>query len=114
MQSIPDNFLSGIQIFFPDPWPKRRHHKRRLIQAEFVDLLWHKLKTGAFVHMATDWEDYAHHMMQVFTQYSGFNNLVGSGNYLTEDHVLRLHTKFELRGKRLGHGVWDMMFIKIT
>lgn len=113
VQNIPDESLSGIQIFFPDPWPKRRHLKRRLIQTDFVELLWHKLKIGGFVHLATDWEQYARHMMQVFSDHSGFNNMAGHGHYLSSHQHQRPLTKFESRGQKLGHGVWDLMFIKV-
>jgi len=111
-KSIPDFSLSGVQIYFPDPWPKKRHHKRRLIQPEFIELLHQKLKIGGKIHLATDWQNYAEYMMQVMTEAPGFNNLAGQGHFIVNDH-LRPKTKFEQRGLQLGHGVWDLMFIKL-
>lgn len=112
VQCVPEASLSEINIYFPDPWPKRRHHKRRLIQPPFVELLRHKLKLGGRLHLATDWENYAQQMMQVLSGHAGFNNLVGQGNFV-ENQQVRLLTKFEKRGLRLGHPVWDMIFIKL-
>lgn len=111
-KSIADASLSGLQIYFPDPWHKKRHHKRRLIQPGFVELLWQKLKFGGQVHLATDWENYAEQMMEVLSNHDGFNNVVGRGNYV-QDQQLRPTTKFEKRGQRLGHGVWDLVFVKM-
>ncbi len=108
---IPDESLKGIQIFFPDPWHKKKHHKRRLIQPEFASLLLRKLKKSGYVHLATDWENYAEHMMQVFSESPGFENIAGGGNFVKEKTDRPL-TKFEQRGLRLGHGVWDLIFIK--
>lgn len=110
-QSIKDGSLAEINIFFPDPWPKKRHHKRRLIQPPFVELLNRKLKTGGQLHFATDWEDYAHQMMAVMSAAKGFKNSAGEGEFVKNQNV-RLPTKFEKRGERLGHGVWDLIFIK--
>lgn len=107
-QRIPDASLAAVCIFFPDPWPKKRHHKRRLVQPEFVALLRRKLNIGATLHMATDWEDYAQHMMQVLSQAEGFENCAGVGRYALAGE--RPPTKFERRGQRLGHGVWDLLF----
>ena len=113
---VPDDSLSAIYIFFPDPWHKKRHHKRRIIQTGFVELLKQKLKDGAILHYATDWEDYAHHMMEVMRQLDGFTNLadgsVREGGF-SERPDYRPITKFEQRGLRLGHGVWDLIFRKI-
>lgn len=108
---IADHSLEGVHIFFPDPWHKKKHHKRRLVQPEFVNLLARKLKPGGVIHLATDWEDYAIHMMEVMTQAQGFKNLAGAGNY-RERPDYRPLTKFEQRGHRLGHGVWDLLFEK--
>ncbi len=110
-QGIKDASLQGINIFFPDPWPKRRHHKRRLIQAEVVDLLGSKLASEGFLHLATDVEAYALLAQRV---------LQASAYFLRIDHTPSVlygyrggqDTKFEKRGKRLGHQVWDMYFIK--
>jgi len=110
-QSISDQSLSAVYIFFPDPWHKKRHHKRRLIQPNFVELLKRKLKTGGVLHYATDWENYAEHMMEVMKGIDGFENLAGQGKYSPKPEY-RPTTKFETRGIRLGHGVWDMLFKK--
>jgi tRNA (guanine-N7-)-methyltransferase len=109
--SIADNSLSTVQLFFPDPWHKKRHHKRRIVQAEFAQLLRRKLKTGGVFHMATDWENYAEHMLEVMKAAEGYSNLSETNDYVPRpDH--RPLTKFENRGVNLGHGVWDLMFRK--
>jgi len=103
-----DGSLDGVQIFFPDPWHKKRHHKRRLIQAEFVDLLTQKLKPGGQLHLATDWQPYAEQMLEVLENQDRLVNEAGVGNYSTPGN--RPATKFENRGRKLGHGVWDVNF----
>ncbi|SDZ91899.1 tRNA (guanosine(46)-N7)-methyltransferase TrmB [Alkalimonas amylolytica] len=108
-QMIPDNSLATIQLFFPDPWPKKKHHKRRIVQADFVQQLRSKLSIGGVFHMATDWQHYAEHMLEVMQAAEGFSNLSASNDYV-ERPAHRPVTKFELRGKKLGHGVWDLMF----
>jgi tRNA (guanine-N7-)-methyltransferase len=108
---IADHALDRVQIFFPDPWHKTRHHKRRLIQPDFVQELRAKLKPGGILHLATDWEPYAKHMMKVLSAAPGFRNASGAGAWAAE-HARPL-TKFEQRGQRLGHGVWDLLFEKI-
>ncbi len=108
---IADNSLSRVQIYFPDPWHKKRHHKRRLIQPEFVQLLRRKLAAGGVIHLATDWENYAEHMMQVMSEAPGFCNCQGPGQFAPRPDY-RPITKFEKRGERLGHGVWDLLFEK--
>lgn len=113
LQCINDNSLDGIQIFFPDPWPKRRHHKRRLIQNEFVNLLIKKLKPHGKLCLATDWEDYAIQMMKVLSEFSTLTNTAGINQYAPRPNERPL-TKYELRGQRLGHGVWDLVFEKNT
>jgi tRNA (guanine-N7-)-methyltransferase len=110
-QNIADASLDAVYIFFPDPWHKKRHHKRRLIQPAFVELLRQRLKPGGLLHMATDWEDYALHMLAVMNQVAGFRNLAADGKFC-ERPDYRLLTKFEQRGLRLGHGVWDLLFRK--
>ena len=101
--------LSRVQIFFPDPWHKKRHHKRRLIQTAFVQTLVSKLKPGGTIHVATDWENYAEHILEVLSANHDIENTV-------EDYApkpeYRPHTKYEARGIRLGHGVWDLVFQK--
>jgi tRNA (guanine-N7-)-methyltransferase len=106
---IPNASLDTIQIFFPDPWQKKRHHKRRLIQPPFMSQLASKLKTGGVLHLATDWENYAEQMMEVLSAAEGFSNTCGEGHFAPRP-AHRPLTKFELRGERLGHGVWDLIF----
>lgn len=107
---LADASLDGIHIFFPDPWHKKRHNKRRLVQAPFVAKLLPKLKSGGYIHMATDWEEYAAQMLEVLGGFAELQNTV-DGYAPTPDY--RPETKFEARGKRLGHGVWDLVFKKI-
>lgn len=102
----PDS-LAGVHIFFPDPWPKKRHHKRRLIQAPFVALLASRLQVGGYVHCATDWEEYAQQMLEVLT---GETLLENTAADFAPRPAYRPLTKFEQRGLRLGHGVWDLVF----
>jgi len=106
-----DETLAGVLIFFPDPWPKKRHHKRRLIQIDFVRLLVQKVQIGGYIHLATDWENYAEHMLYVVERVPGLKNPAGKGDYTPRPESRPL-TKFEQRGKKLGHGVWDIMVIK--
>ena len=106
---IADASLDTVQIFFPDPWHKKRHHKRRLIQPEFVAHLISKLKPGGLIHLATDWENYAEQMMEVLAAAEGLSNQVGPGEFAPRPDCRPL-TKFEARGERLGHGVWDLLF----
>ncbi len=101
--------LSGVQIFFPDPWPKKRHHKRRLIQTEFISHVLTRLKPGGFIHCATDWEAYAQHMLSVLSSIPGLENDSETHDYVPRPTIRPL-TKFEQRGQNLGHGVWDLMF----
>ncbi|TAL60833.1 MAG: tRNA (guanosine(46)-N7)-methyltransferase TrmB [Legionella sp.] len=108
---LADNSLAGVQIFFPDPWHKKRHHKRRLIQKEFIQLLVQKIRPGGFVHCATDWQDYAEHILDVLNDEPHLLNTQTDGGYSPKP-ASRPLTKFEQRGERLGHGVWDMIFIK--
>ena len=110
-QMIPDASLDVVCIFFPDPWPKKRHHKRRLIQTPFIKLLGNKLKNGGTLHMATDWEDYAFHMMAVMKHALEFVNAAGQNNFSPRPDYRPL-TKFEQRGRRLGHQVWDLIYTK--
>jgi tRNA (guanine-N7-)-methyltransferase len=108
-ECIADAGLDGVQVFFPDPWHKKRHHKRRLIQPEFVKLLSRKLKPGGCLHLATDWENYADHMLEVLSAEPALVNSSGPGQYSARPGARPL-TKFEQRGQRLGHGVWDLLF----
>ena len=111
-ERLPDACFIRIQIFFPDPWPKKRHHKRRLIQPPFALLLARKLRPGGHLHLATDWEDYAHHMLRVLETAAPFVNTAGLGRF-TPRPAYRPLTKFEHRGQRLGHGVRDLVFKRI-
>lgn len=106
---IADGSLSRMQLFFPDPWHKKRHHKRRIVQPEFVEKLRGKLAIGGVFHMATDWENYAEHMLEIMSVAPGYKNLSSSNGYVPRPEQRPL-TKFEQRGHRLGHGVWDLMF----
>jgi len=106
---IADGSLTTMQLFFPDPWHKKRHHKRRIVQPEFVESLRQKLKIGGVFHMATDWENYAEHMLEVMTAAPGYENISDTQDYVPRPDNRPL-TKFEQRGHRLGHGVWDLMF----
>ncbi len=99
--------LDGVHIFFPDPWHKKRHNKRRLIQAEFVSLLCDRLKPGGYLHVATDWQDYAEQVLEVL---SNEPNLINTADDYAPKPEYRPLTKFEQRGLRLGHGVWDIVF----
>lgn len=99
--------LDGFHLYFPDPWPKKRHHKRRLVQPAFVEKIISRLKTGAYIHMATDWEEYAQQMLEVLSQNPLLRNTV-AGYAPRPDY--RPLTKFEQRGLNLGHGVWDLLF----
>jgi tRNA (guanine-N7-)-methyltransferase len=108
---IPGASLDTIQIFFPDPWHKKRHNKRRLIQPPFVAQLMTRLKPGGTLHLATDWEHYARQMMEVLSATDGLSNTCGAGQFAPRRSHRPL-TKFELRGERLGHGVWDLIFIR--
>ncbi len=107
---LADNSLDGVHIFFPDPWHKKRHHKRRLIQAEFVKLLCTKLKVGAYIHVATDWQEYAEWVLDVLKAELQLRN---TAKDYAEKPAYRPLTKFENRGLQLGHGVWDLVFTRI-
>lgn len=109
---IPKNSLDGVYLFFPDPWHKKRHHKRRIVQPAFAKTIAGHLKPGGHFHMATDWENYAEHMMEVMSVAPDFRNTQPQGEYTPRPDYRPL-TKFEQRGQRLGHGVWDLIFEKI-
>lgn len=113
-RNIPDATLDKIQIFFPDPWPKKRHHKRRLIQSDFVALLVRKLKSDGVLHCATDWEHYAEQMMDVLSASDLLVNTEGEGCFYSDPYSLRPKTKFENRGLRLNHVIRDLVFRKNT
>lgn len=111
-QSIADAELAGVCLFFPDPWHKKRHHKRRIVRAEFLDLLAKKLKPGGIFHAATDWEDYAEYMLAMFNRNNAYKNKNPAGGFSARPDD-RIVTKFERRGLRLGHGVWDIIFERV-
>lgn len=108
---LADNSLAGVQIFFPDPWHKKRHHKRRLIQPEFIQLIVRRLAAGGLIHCATDWQDYAEHIQAILTAEPALTNIQADGGYSPRPETRPL-TKFEQRGQRLGHGVWDLIYFK--
>jgi tRNA (guanine-N7-)-methyltransferase len=112
---LPDASLDGIHLFFPDPWPKLRHQKRRLLQPAFIQMLHPKLKPGGYLHCATDWEHYAEHMLHVLSEAKNFKNTseLESGFCTRPPETVRPLTKFENRGIKLGHGVWDLIFSAI-
>jgi tRNA (guanine-N7-)-methyltransferase len=110
-EMVPPESLAGIHVFFPDPWPKKRHHKRRLLQQDFATLLATRLAPGGYLHVATDWQDYAEHILATL---SGLPSLENPGAGFAERPPTRPETKFEQRGRRLGHGTWDVMFRKRT
>ena len=105
---VPPASLAGIHIFFPDPWPKKRHHKRRLVQAGFAALAASRLRPGGYLHVATDWEDYAYRVLEVLEATVGLVNDAPSG--FSARPAWRPETRFERRGLKLGHGVWDIVF----
>jgi tRNA (guanine-N7-)-methyltransferase len=105
--------LSEIQILFPDPWPKKRHHKRRLVQLPFAELLASRLIPGGLLHLATDWEPYAEHMLAVLQCCTGLRNTAGAGAYATQSPT-RVATRFERRGTGLGHTVRELTFCRVS
>ena len=108
-QMVAPASLAGIHVYFPDPWPKKRHHKRRLIQPEFVALAASRLAPGGYLHCATDWEEYAQQMLAVL---SAEPLLANEADGFSPRPAYRPETRFEARGLRLGHGVWDLRFIR--
>ena len=106
--AIAPESLEKVLVFFPDPWPKKRHHKRRLVQPDFMGLVCSRLRKGATVHLATDWQNYAEWMMEVLEGLDEAENCNGPGHYWEKPD--RPETKFERRGLRLGHGVWDLLY----
>lgn len=108
---LQDAALDGVHIFFPDPWHKARHNKRRLIQAPFVTQLVQKIKIGGYIHVATDWQDYAEQILAVLGAQPMLNN---TAQGYAEKPAYRPLTKFEQRGLKLGHGVWDLVFVRAS
>ncbi len=109
---IADNSLAKVQLFFPDPWHKKRHHKRRLVSTALADTLHRKLQADGLWHIATDWEAYAKHCLAVLEPHPGFANTAGAQRFIPRPESRPL-TKFEQRGQRLGHGVWDLLYKKV-
>lgn len=110
-QMIPKNSLSAVYLFFPDPWHKTKHKKRRILQLPFAKTIAEYLHQDGQFHMATDWQDYAKHMMKTMSLAEDYTNLSGQGEYTPRPEYRPL-TKFENRGHNLGHGVWDLIFVK--
>lgn len=106
---IADGSLSRFQLYFPDPWHKKKHNKRRIVQPDFIALVQKKMKKGGVIHLATDWHEYAEHMMEVMSLAQGVRNTAGEYCYAQKPDF-RPTTKFETRGENLGHGVWDLLF----
>ncbi|MDG2274197.1 MAG: tRNA (guanosine(46)-N7)-methyltransferase TrmB, partial [Halioglobus sp.] len=103
--------IDRLQLYFPDPWHKKKHNKRRIVQPQFVQLVREKLRPGGVLHMATDWQHYAEQMLETLDEAEGFENIAGIGQYSPRPDY-RPMTKFEKRGERLGHGVWDLIYKK--
>ena len=111
-EMLPAASLSGVYLFFPDPWHKKRHHKRRILQPAFVEQVARVLRPDGFLHAATDWQDYAEQMMTVLGAAGAlFTNRAGPGRFLPRPDDRPL-TKLERRGRHLGHGVWDLVFVR--
>jgi len=106
---VADASLDGARLYFPDPWPKKRHHKRRLVQAAFVAMLQRKIRPGGLLHIASDWTPYAQFMLELLEASAGFRNSAASGGFSPRPEWRAL-TKYELRGRRLGHNVYDLLF----
>lgn len=104
---VPPGSLAGVHVYFPDPWPKKKHNKRRLIQPAFVALLASRIAPGGYLHCATDWQAYADQMLEVLSQEP---SLANTADGFSPRPASRPQTKFETRGLRLGHGVWDVIF----
>lgn len=111
LKQLPENHIDRIQLYFPDPWQKKRHYKRRFVSPERMAVVTRSLKTGGWFHTATDWEHYAFWMVEVLDEFSGLTNQAGTGNF-TKRPDFRPMTKFERRGIERGHGVWDLIYIK--
>ena len=111
-QCIEPSSLQGLQIFFPDPWQKRKHHKRRLIQPDFVNMATERLQPAGVVHLATDWENYAEHMMAVLSAAPHLTNLAGERQFAQRSAQRPVITKFELRGQDSGRPIWELQFAR--
>lgn len=109
---FPDGIIDTFQLYFADPWPKKKHHKRRFVQSHIMQLIRRKLKTGGVFHAATDWQPYAEWMLDILEVAEGYENMAGPGQF-SERPDFRPLTKFENRGQKLGHGVWDLLYRKV-
>lgn len=109
-QCTAEQSLSRLNLYFPDPWHKTKHHKRRLVQMPFLELIHSRLSTGGLFHFATDWEPYAEYVIKLMKEQTLFENVAGDELFVSPQDYGRPETKFERRGQRLGHGVWDMVF----
>lgn len=112
-QCVNPGSIDAVHIFFPDPWHKKRHHKRRLIQPDFVNLVKHLLRPGGYLHLATDWEPYAEHMLAVLDAAPDLRSAGGTMTQPFPRPAYRPLTKFEARGERLGHAVWDWIYYRV-
>lgn len=110
-ECFPPQSIDRLQLYFPDPWHKKKHNKRRIVQPQFVQLVRERLRLGGILHMATDWQHYAEQMLETLDEAEGFENIAGIGQYSARPDY-RPMTKFEKRGERLGHGVWDLIYKK--
>lgn len=113
-KAILENSLDRVQVFFPDPWPKKRHHKRRLISKAFLDVIAKKLKPKGLLYLATDWEDYAHWMQEHLNEHPVFANVYPDTVTVPPEKIDRFQTKFEGRGLKLGHSIWDLMYFRLN
>ena len=111
LKQLPENHIDRIQLYFPDPWQKKRHYKRRFVSPERMAIVTRSLKQGGWFHTATDWEHYAFWMVEVLDGFTGLTNQAGVGNF-TDRPDFRPMTKFERRGLERGHGVWDLIYLK--
>lgn len=111
LKQLPENHIDRIQLYFPDPWQKKRHYKRRFVSPERMEIVTRTLKQGGWFHTATDWEHYAFWMVEVLDDFTGLTNQAGAGKF-TDRPDFRPMTKFERRGLERGHGVWDLIYIK--
>ena len=111
LKQLPENHIDRIQLYFPDPWQKKRHHKRRFVSPERMAIVTRSLKQGGWFHTATDWEHYAFWMVEVLDGFAGLTNQAGAGKF-TDRPDFRPMTKFERRGLASGHGVWDLIYLK--
>ena len=112
---IPENSLAGVHIYFPDPWRKARHHKRRLVAQPFIGMLASRIRPGGYIHCATDWENYSEQMLEILEGEPLLENLHGKGNFspvMGNPLCERPRTKFQARGERLGYGIWDLVYIR--